>query len=153
VAVQQLRKPGRRLDHQLDVKVIGARGEQLDQPGRRVLREEARCRNPQHPLPRTGRPNLSAGSLLQAQQLHCTCGQSQPTGRERESLTGRLKQPIIKLFAQRSDVAGDRRLADAELSSGVTHGSVAHDGGVASQLRRCHRALPCRLLQLPERVD
>ncbi len=63
---------------QLDVQVVGPAGEQLDQPGRGVLGEQAGRGHPQQPAAAAGLADLEDGAVLQAQHLGGPAGQPQP---------------------------------------------------------------------------
>ena len=69
---------------QLDVEVVGPAGEQLDQPGRRVLGEQARRGHPQQPSAVAGLADLEDRPVLQAEHLGRPAGQPQTARGERQ---------------------------------------------------------------------
>ena len=110
---QQHREPRHRLDAQLDLEVGRAPGEQVDQSGRRVLGEQVRRRDPEHPAPVTGLADLAGGAVLQAEDLDRPAGQPQAARGERQAGGGAGEEHVVELLAQLGDVHRDRRLADA----------------------------------------
>ena len=69
---------GGRVHAELDVEVLGPLGEQADQAGRGVLREQRRGAEPEHPAAGTGRAHLEHGAVLEAEHLDRPAGQAQP---------------------------------------------------------------------------
>ena len=119
-------------------------GEQVEQPGRRVFGEQARCRDPQKASPVPGLAHLEDGPVLQSQHLRRPARQPQPTRRERDPGRRTQEQPVPELLAQLTDVERHRRLRHLEIDRGLLHRTEPHHGGESPQLGRCHR---CHLVR------
>jgi len=75
---QQPVELARAVHAELDVEVVGAAGEQVDEPGRGVLGEQAGRGHPQQPATGPGLAHLEDRAVLQAQHLRGPAGQPQP---------------------------------------------------------------------------
>ncbi len=128
----------RRVDAELHGEVVGARREQLDQTGRRVLGEGAGRRDPQQPPAVRGLGDLDRGLLLQAEDLDGPAGQPQPSRREGETGARPGEQRVVEFLAQLRHVHRDPRVGHAEFRCGGVHGAEPHHRRVGPKLCRCH---------------
>src|ERR1039458_8910384 len=74
VREQQSAELARTADAQLNIQVVGAAGEQLDEPGCGMLREQVRGGNSQQATTSSGLAHLEDGAVLQTDQLSRTAG-------------------------------------------------------------------------------
>src|SRR4051794_14362290 len=85
---------------ELDVEVGRASGEQLDQPGRGVLREEAGGRHPQLSAPVPGLADLPYRAVLQTQDLHGPARETKSSRGEGQARPGPGEQLVVELAPQ-----------------------------------------------------
>ncbi len=134
----QLAESARGVDGQFHGKIVGPRGEQLDQPRRGVLRERAGGRDAQQPPAVRRLGHLDRRLLLQAQDFHRPAREPQAAGREREAGGGLGEQRVVEFLAQLRNVHRDARVRHAEFRRRRAHRAQPHHGRKGPKLSRCH---------------
>ena len=138
---QQAAELSRAVLAQLDVEVVGAAGEQLDQTWSSVLGKQAGHADAQQPAPAGCLAHLEDGAVLQPKHLGGPGGQAEAAGGEREPCTCGYEQLVAELFAQLGDVQRHCCLGDLEAGGRLLDRAESDNGGESAQLSRRHGAL------------